>query len=234
MFGVPEEIYSGGGPSFSSAATADFLTARCLWTTIDGLLCALLQACNTPDPDCNNQHRWYLAGPFALFFSFISRCINYNNPSIHPTWRDAWSQKEDAMRTRIPRCTEALDMHIRLLAPLSIGDKVFLQNQRGSHPKKLDKSGTVAELGNYDQYRVKVDGSGRLSLRNMRFFRRHPPHRLNRLRYLHQYPPNHPPVFAQDDSLNHVATTYQKLVNAKKVDVRGAIILSYTYNIVWL
>ena len=73
------------------------------------------------------------------------------------------------MRTRIPRYTEALDMHTRLLAPLSLGDKVFLQNQRGSHPKKWDKSGTVAELGNYDQYRVKVDGSGCLSLRNMRF-----------------------------------------------------------------
>ena len=38
------------------------------------------------------------------------------------------------MRTRMPRSTEALDMHARSLAPLSLGDKVFLQNQRGSHP----------------------------------------------------------------------------------------------------
>ena len=41
----------------------------------------------------------------------------------------------------------------------------------------------------------------------------HPTMQLHRLRYLHHYQPNHPPVFAQDDSLNHVATTYQKLGN---------------------
>ena len=79
------------------------------------------------------------------------------------------------MRTRMPRSTEALDMHARSLAPLSLGDKVFLQNQRGSHPKKRDKSGTVVELGNYDQYWVKVDGSGRLTLRNRRFLRKFVP-----------------------------------------------------------
>ena len=45
------------------------------------------------------------------------------------------------MRTRMHPSTEALDMHARSLAPLSLGDKVFLQNQRGSHPKKWDKSG---------------------------------------------------------------------------------------------
>ena len=73
------------------------------------------------------------------------------------------------MRARMPRSTEAIDMNMRPLAPLSLGDKVFLQNQRGSHPKKWDKSGTVVELGNYDQYWVNVDGSGRLSLRNRCF-----------------------------------------------------------------
>ena len=46
-----------------------------------------------------------------------------------------------------------------------------------------------------------------------------------RLRYLHQYQPNHPPVFAQDDSVNHVTTTYQKLGNGKNVGVRGTVTL---------
>ena len=54
-------------------------------------------------------------------------------------------------------------MHTRSLAPLSLGDNVFVQNQRGSHPNKWDKSGIVVELGNYDQYWVKIDGSGRLT-----------------------------------------------------------------------
>ena len=95
---------------------------------------------NTPDPDCNISPAQVVFGrPIRDAFSFTSRCIKYNNPSKRPTWREAWSQKEDAMRTRMPRPTEALDMHARSLAPLSLGDKVFLQNQRGSHPKKWDK-----------------------------------------------------------------------------------------------
>ena len=73
------------------------------------------------------------------------------------------------MLTRMPRSRETLDMHTRRLAPLSLGDKVFLQNQRGTHPEKWDKSGIVVALGNYDQNWVKVDDSGRLSLMNMRF-----------------------------------------------------------------
>ena len=142
----------------------------------DGLLRALLQARNTPDPDCNISPAQVVFGrPIRDAFSFTSRCIKYNNPSIRPTWHEAWSQEEDAMRARMPRTTEALDMHARSLAPLSLGDKVFLQNQRGSHPKKWDKSGTVVELGNYDQYCVKVDGCGRLTLRKRRFLRKFVP-----------------------------------------------------------
>ena len=79
------------------------------------------------------------------------------------------------MRARMPRSTEALDMHTGLLALLSLGDKVFLQNQRGSHPNKWDTSCTVVELGNYDQYWVNVADSGRLSLRNRRFLRKFVP-----------------------------------------------------------
>ena len=142
----------------------------------DGLLRALLQARNTPDPDCNISPAQVVFGrPTRDAFSFISRCIKYKNSSIRPTWLEAWSQKEDAMRARMQRSTEALDMHTRPLVPLSLGDKVFLQNQRGSHPKKWDKSGTVVELGNSDQYWVKVYRSGRLSLRNRHFLRKFVP-----------------------------------------------------------
>ena len=38
-------------------------------------------------------------------------------------------------------------------------------------PNKWDKSGLVVEALNYDQYRIKVDGSGRLTLRNRRFLK---------------------------------------------------------------
>ena len=73
------------------------------------------------------------------------------------------------MRTGMPRSTEGPDIHTRPLAPLSLGEKLFLQTQRGSHHKKWDESGTVVELCNYDQYGMKVNGSGRLSLKNRHF-----------------------------------------------------------------
>ena len=107
-FGVPEEISSDGGPEFSSAATADFLTRwegrhrmssaylpqsngraevavkkamRMLMDNVgptgslnnDGLLRALLQSRNTPDPDCNISTAQVVLGrPIRDAFSPIS------------------------------------------------------------------------------------------------------------------------------------------------------------------
>ena len=69
----------------------------------DGHLRATLQACKTPDRDCNiSPAQVVFRRPMCDAFYFISRCIKYNNPSILPTWREAWSQKEDVMRTRMP------------------------------------------------------------------------------------------------------------------------------------
>ena len=41
------------------------------------------------------------------------------------------------------------------------GYQVLIQNQRGPHPTKWDKSGMIVDVKPYDQYLVKVDGSGR-------------------------------------------------------------------------
>ncbi len=139
----------------------------------DGLLRALLQLRNTPDPDCNISPAETIFGqPIRDAFSFISRKEKFNNPSVRATWREAWALKEDAMKARMPRSFEKLNEHTRSLPPLSLGDRVFLQNQQGPHPTKWDKSGTVMERRDYDQYWVKVDGSGRLTLRNRRFLRK--------------------------------------------------------------
>ena len=65
-----------------------------------------------------------------------------------------------------------MDQHCKTLQPLSVGDKCFIQNQNGPHPKKWERSGIVVETLPYHQYTVKVDGSGRLTKRNRRFLRR--------------------------------------------------------------
>ena len=142
----------------------------------DAFLRALLQIRNTPDPDCNISPAEVVFGrPIRDAFSFVNRQAKFTNPSVRPSWREAWEKREEAMRVRFSRTSELLNAHAHRLPPLVIGDRVFVQNQHGQHPKKWDKSGIVMELGDHDQYVVKVDGSGRLTLRNRRFLRRFTP-----------------------------------------------------------
>ena len=48
---------------------------------------------------------------------------------------------------------------------------VSIQNQKGNKPTRWDCTGTVVEVRPNDQYMVKVDGSGRLTMRNRKFLR---------------------------------------------------------------
>ena len=121
----------------------------------------------TPKTQIATSHprKSYLAAPS---FSFVNRLEKFSNPHIRPLWRQAWAAKEEALRTRITRTTESLNAHSR---PLTLGERVFLQNQQGPNPTKWDRSGVVVESAGHDKYRVKVDGSGRIPLRNRRFLR---------------------------------------------------------------
>ena len=65
-----------------------------------------------------------------------------------------------------------LERHAHRLPDLPVGAVVQVQNQKGKDPLRWDRSGVVVEsLGN-QQYTVKMDGSGRVSLRNRRFLRK--------------------------------------------------------------
>ena len=57
------------------------------------------------------------------------------------------------------------------LEALQIGHRVAVQNIAGNHPNKWDRVGTVIEVKQNDQYAVKVDGTGRITLRNRRNLR---------------------------------------------------------------
>ena len=47
-----------------------------------------------------------------------------------------------------------------------------VQNQTGPHPDKWDKTGRIVEVRQHDQYAIKIDGSGRITLRNRKFLRK--------------------------------------------------------------
>jgi hypothetical protein len=93
----------------------------------------------------------------------------------HPTWRETMSNREEALRNRHMRAAERLSAHTRPLPPLVISDHVRIQNQTGPHPTKWDKTGIVVEVRQFDQYVVRVDGSGRVTLRNRKFLRKYLP-----------------------------------------------------------
>ena len=138
----------------------------------DKLLRALLQYRNTPDPDCNISPAQIIFGkPIRDALSFTNRLEKFSNPNIRPLWREAWASKEEALRTRFTKSTEKLNEHAKQLPPLHVGEKCFLQNQTGNHPTKWDRTGTIVEKAQHNQYMIKVDGSGRLTKRNRRFIR---------------------------------------------------------------
>ena len=169
----------------------------------DGFLRAILQLRNTPDPDCNFSPAQIIFGRnLRDTFSFVNKLEKFSNPNIRPLWRDAWAAKEQALRTRMTRTTESLSQHSRPLRPLAIGESVFLQNQHGNSPTKWDRSGTVIESLNHDQYQVKVDGSGRLTLRNRRFLRAFTP----ATRDIGMNPPP-PPLTSRHDGQNKQSST---------------------------
>lgn len=142
----------------------------------DNLVRALLQLRNTPDRDCKLSPAEILFGhPLNDSLPVLDKtmCI-FDNDQIHDHWHQAWAAKEAALRSRLVHSCESLEDHCKELDPLMVGDSVFIQNQYSSSKnfKKWDKQGVVIEVGKNDQYLIRVNGTGRMTLRNRRFLRR--------------------------------------------------------------
>ena len=88
--------------------------------------------------------------------------------------------REKALARRAVSNTERLTVGTRELPPLSVGDSVLVQNQTGNHPSKWDIIGVLVEVKEFDQYVLKIDGSGRLTLRNRKFLRKITPYQLTK------------------------------------------------------
>ena len=61
-----------------------------------------------------------------------------------------------------------------------VGDSVLIQNQVGNHPSRWDITGVVVEVRDHDQYIVKVDGSGRMTIRNRKFLKKITPYSMTK------------------------------------------------------
>ena len=87
----------------------------------------------------------------------------------HPTWSDTLATREEALRNRHMKAAERWFEHTKTLPPLAVGNHVRIQNQTGPYPTKWDKTGVVIEVRQFDQYVVRIDGSGRMTTRNCKF-----------------------------------------------------------------
>ena len=132
---------------------------------------AILQYRNTPDPATKLSPAMCVFGrPIKDFIPILP-----GRYQPHATWQDTLAKREEALRNRHMAAAERWTEHTRRLPPLKVGDYVRIQNQTGRFPKKWDKTGIIIEVKQFDQYVVKVDGSGRITLRNRKFLRSYTP-----------------------------------------------------------
>ena len=92
-------------------------------------------------------------------------------------WVDSRETRELALRNRLIKGAERWTSNTRDLKPLQPGMRVMIQNQHGAGKisKRWDRTGLVLENMGYNKYRVKIDGSGRVTDRNRQFLRQFSP-----------------------------------------------------------
>ena len=132
---------------------------------------AILQYRNAPDQQTKLSPAMILFGrPIKDFVPILP-----GKYKPHQTWTETLQDREVALRNRHMKMCERLSAHTKQLPPLVVGDSVRIQNQVGPHPTKWDKTGTIIEVKQFDQYVVRVHGSGRPTLRNRKFLRKYVP-----------------------------------------------------------
>ncbi len=132
---------------------------------------AILQYRNCPDRDTK-------LSPAEIVFGHPVRDFIPILPGKyvpHRTWRETMHSREEALRNRHMKAKERWSEHTKRLPALVVGDHVRVQNQVGRFARKWDKTGVIVEVRQYDQYMVKIDGTGRTTLRNRKFLRKFKP-----------------------------------------------------------
>ena len=148
---------------------------------VDSFQRAMLSYRNTKDP----------VTKFSPALAVFGRQVRDGLPILqgkynpHETWKELLDHREKAMAKRHVAMHEAWNEHTKKLLPLKTGDRVFVQNQTGNHPRRWERTGIIVEVKDFDQYSVRIDGTGRITLRNRKFLRLFKT--INRNNTTHQY-----------------------------------------------
>ena len=197
-FGVPEEFSSDGGPPFNSSSYTEFLkkwdirrrqssahyahsneraeaavksAKRILMGNIDPLtgrldtdeaVRALLTHRNTPTKGTG------IPPSVALFGHQIRDHLPNQKLQLRQEWQDIMNAREGAL-AKVHIASKHDINHT--LKPLQAGQAVQVQSQIGNKPLKWSNTGIIVDVLPYRQYKVVMDGSRRVTLRNRRFLR---------------------------------------------------------------
>ncbi|CAC5377697.1 unnamed protein product [Mytilus coruscus] len=166
-FGIPDKLASDGGLEFTSTATKQFLQD---WGEYHRLSSVAFPHSNYRAKGGVKTVKRMIAdntGPKGDLDTdaFQRVMLQYRNtpdrdPKLSPAM-ETLDAREEVLRNRHIKQGERLSEHTKRLPPLATGDFVRIQNQIGHYPLKWDKTGVIIEVRQFDQYAVKVDGSGR-------------------------------------------------------------------------
>ena len=202
QWGVHHRLSSVAFPHSNCRAEVGVKTVKRLITgnvgkdgaiNVDAFQEAILQYRNTPDPTTKMSPAMCVFGRPVK--DLIPILPGKYHP--HPTWRDSLHLREEALRHRHMRHQDKWSEHTKTLSPLQVGDRVRIQNQTGPYPNKWDRTGIVIEVRQFHQYLIRIDGSGRQTLRNRKFLRKfvpmyQPPNRRSILEDIAHLPPTSP------------------------------------------
>lgn len=130
----------------------------------NGVTRALLQYRNTPLRETDDS-------PAEIIYGRRLRDGLPTPTDGRPEWKRLRVLREQSSARLHARVVDRYNQHTRPLCDLDVGNVVLLQNQNGSCPRRWDLTGVIVDKLDNRQYRVKIDGSGRVTLRNRRFLK---------------------------------------------------------------
>ena len=199
-YGVPDQVSSDGGPPFTSEGFQNFLKAWNVTHRLSSVAYAqsngraelavkaakrIVCGNTSPDGSLNNdsaaravlQYRNTPIQEIGLSPAqmLLHRRLRDNLPAQpclykpHPEWVMAAQQREQLLRRRDARLVEAYNRSAHSLPQLAVGDVVVIQDPK---TRRWTRTGRIAEILGHRQHKIRVDGSGRVTLRNRRFLRK--------------------------------------------------------------
>ena len=133
----------------------------------DKAACTIMQYRNTPLPYIN-------LSPSQILFRRQLRDYLPAHPQhykLHKEWLISAAQREQVLAERNNSIATRYNLTAHNLLPLLPGTHVSIQDGNMKRYKWWNKTGTVVESLPNRQYHVKLDGSGRVTLRNRRFLK---------------------------------------------------------------